>query len=276
MPWYANESNDKLWYEDQGTGPVLVLLHGWCMSSTVWRPQLDGLSATFRVIAPDLAGHGRSMCSSGAYGFADFAADITSLFRHLDLQRALLAGWSMGGQVALLASTHLKERLAGLVLVATTPRFTATADFPWGLAPVEATGMALKLRRNATRALDGFTARMFAAGELDDPAQALQIRALLAAVPIPDTNVALQSLQALVDADMRDLLPLIDLPTLVINGDRDIICRPEASDYLAQQISSSSRVIMHGCGHAPFLTRGREFDTCLDDFSRRVHDLGNR
>ena len=272
MPWYENGHNDRLWYEDHGTGPVLVLLHGWCMSSAVWRLQFEGLSAEYRVIAPDLAGHGRSAQSARRYGFAEFAADVTDLFRYLELTDALLVGWSLGAQVAIQSFGQLRERLAGLVLVSATPCFTAAADFPWGLVPAEAKGMAVKVRRNAQRALEGFTTRMFASEELDDPVVAAQIRDLLAAVPIPETGLALQSLEALAEADMRPLLSAIDLPTLIINGDRDVICLPGASLYLARQIAFSSQVVLPGCGHAPFLTRSREFAACIVNFSRRVRD----
>lgn len=270
MPWYEHATGNRLWYEDQGTGPAIVLLHGWCMSSVVWRLQLESLSDRFRVIAPDLAGHGRSVQSADGYDFARFADDLVALFRHLDLTDAVLAGWSLGGQVALQAFGQLRDRLAGLALISATPRFTATEDFPWGLAPVEVDGMALKLRRNAARALEGFTARMFSPGELDDPVQSAMIRDLLAAVPIPETAVALQSLQSLAKADMRHLLPEIDCPAVIINGDRDLVCLPDASAFLERQIPDSRRVVMQGCGHAPFLTRSTEFDACLADLGRRV------
>src|SRR6185369_4748451 len=163
MPWYTNDNCERLWYEDQGEGPAIVLIHGWCMSSAVWRFQLEQLSGSFRVIAPDLAGHSRSEKSADGYSFERFAADIAALFRHLGLEQAILVGWSMGAQVALLARPLVRERLAGLVLVSGTPRFTATDDFPHALAEVEAAGMGVKVRRNVGRALEGFTRSMFAA-----------------------------------------------------------------------------------------------------------------
>ena len=270
MPWYEHTNGDRLWYEDQGTGPAIVLLHGWCMSSAVWRLQLESLSGRFRVIAPDLAGHGRSAQSAEGYGFACFANDLAALFRHLGLADVILAGWSLGGQIALQAFGLLRDRLAGLALISTTPHFAATDDFPWGLTTIEVDGMALKLRRSTRRALQGFTARMFAPGELDDAVRGALIRDLLAAVPIPETAVALESLESLAKADMRHLLPAIDCPAVIINGNRDVICLPDASAFLERQIPGSRRVVMQGCGHAPFLTRSQEFDACLADFSRRV------
>lgn len=272
MPWYDNDNGTRLWYEDHGSGPVLVLLHGWCMSSAVWRYQMEPLGRTFRVIAPDLRGHGKSHTTTDGYHFEGFAADLAALFRLLDLRGVLLAGWSLGAQVALLASSRLTDRLAGLALISGTPRFTAAEDFPHALGASEADGMGIKVRRNMGRALDGFVSRMFAPDELDDSDLAEQVQHLLAAIPLPDPDMAFQSLLSLATADMRALLPGIQLPTLVINGDQDRICLPQASGYLADRIVSSEHVVLQGCGHAPFLTRSAQFNEYIVAFVRRIFE----
>lgn len=270
MPWYSNRHGDSLWYEERGSGPAIVLIHGWCMSSAVWQFQLESLSRSFRVIAPDLRGHGRSAPSSYGSGIDAYVADIAELYQQLGLGDTLLVGWSLGAQIALQSFALLREKVGGLGLISGTPCFTAKADFPCALGAIEADGMAVKLRRNTARALEGFVGRMFAAEELDNPALSAQINDLLAAIPVPETSVALQGLQALVEADMRSILPCIDVPVLVINGDRDVICLPGASDYMAQIIVNCQHVVMPGGGHAPFLARSRAFDDALTDFRRRI------
>ena len=270
MPWFDASCGDRFRYREQGEGPPLVLVHGWCMSSEIWRLQLDGLCAGFRVIAPDLRGHGGSPLGSGQCDVETFAADLAALFHHLDLKGATLAGWSLGSQVAVRALPLLGRRVSGLALICGTPRFTSSADFPHGLARVEADGMALKVRRNLKRALDGFVARMFVPGELACVGREDEIRGLLAAVPIPGTDAALQSLAALATTDMRDELPAIGLPTLVISGELDPICPSPASAYMAERIPGSRHVVYAGCGHAPFLTHSEEFNACLADFIREV------
>jgi pimeloyl-ACP methyl ester esterase len=265
MAWFAADDGTRLWYGDEGQGPALVLLHGWCMSSAVWHFQVQSLSRSFRIIAPDLRGHGRSGHSGGDCRLARFAQDTAALIRHLDLEGAFLAGWSLGAQVALETVHLIRERLAGLVLVGCTPRFAASEEFPHALSRVEADGMALKVRRNIGRALEGFTARMFVPGELDD-AQAGEIRRILAEVPVPHTDAALESLQSLSEADQRPLLPVLDLPTLIMNGDLDRICLPAASGYLARHIRTSRQVVLAGTGHAPFLSRPEEFNGHLVRF----------
>lgn len=275
MPWYRNDSNDCLWYEDQGNGPSIVFLHGWCMSSEVWRLQIESLSPMFRVVVPDLRGHGRSAVPGDGYCFETFAADLDALFRHLDLNDTLLVGWSMGAEIAMEAFGQLRERLSGVVLVAGTPRFLAAVDFPHALGRLEADGMAAKLRRNTERALQGFVGRMFVTSEIEGSEAVGKISSLLDTIPVPETTVALQCLEALTEADVRHLLAAIDLPVLVINGDQDKICLPEASGYLARHLADCRQVEFSGCGHAPFLTRSDQFDAVLINFIRRVLESGN-
>jgi pimeloyl-[acyl-carrier protein] methyl ester esterase len=111
---------------------------------------------------------------------------------------------------------------------------------------------------------------MFASGELDEPSLAEMIHELLSTVPMPPADVALEALDALAVSDLRDRLALIDLPTLIIGGDSDVICLPQASEFLAQRISSAQQVIFTGCGHAPFLTQSARFNACLEEFRGMV------
>jgi len=207
---------------------------------------------------------------SGDCRVETFAADIAALFHHLDLHGVILAGWSLGSLVTISALPLLEGRVNGLALICGTPRFTSSTDFPQGLAQVEADGMALKVRRNLKRALEGFVARMFVPGELAGEGGEDEIRALLATVPVPETDVAIQTLASLVATDVRNRLPAINLPTLVISGECDPICPSAASFFMAERIPACRHVVYAGCGHAPFLTRCEEFNACLADFSREV------
>lgn len=269
MPWCSLTSGERLWYEEAGEGDCLILLHGWSMSSDIWKFQLESLSRHFHVIAPDLRGHGRSdKCQSG-YSFDAFAADVALLVEKSGARRVVLLGWSMGAEIALLASRLLGEQLRGLVLVSGTPCFSARDGFPYALPKVEADGMALKVRRNAVRALEGFKSQMFAEGELETCAAADSIREMLAGLKCPDRDVALASLATLSDGDLRGMLHEVAVPALVVNGDMDRICLPEASAYLHANLCNSVHRQFSGCGHALFLSRKDEFDTCIIDFCRR-------
>ena len=270
MPWFATDSGGRLWYEECGAGTPIVFIHGWCMSSAVWRLQREGLSGSSRVITIDLPGHGKSTPHEGGFHIKGCAADIAGLFEYLHLHNALLVGWSLGSLIALESSVLLREKLSGLALIAGTPRFTQGDGFPYGLSKIEVDGMTRKVQRSLRRALEGFTARMFASGELDEPSLAAMIHELLSSVPMPPADVALEALDALAVSDLRDRLALIDLPTLIMNGDSDVICLPQASEFLAQRISSARQVVFAGCGHAPFLTQSARFNACLEEFRGMV------
>jgi pimeloyl-[acyl-carrier protein] methyl ester esterase len=241
------------------------------MSSAVWKYQLDGLAGSFRTLAPDLRGHGRSNTVCGSMSFAGFIDDLTDLLEQLNLSNVVLVGWSMGAQIAMQASAGLSGRLAGMVLVSATPCFTASEDFPYGLADKEASGMRLKVQRDTQRALDGFYARLFAEGELESRSLSSEIRELLLSIAPPDTGSVLEALDSLARADMRQFLPVITVPTLILNGSCDRICLPQASQYLKEHISGADQIVFHGCGHAPFLTRSHTFNTELVRFIRSVH-----
>lgn len=270
MPWYENRHGDKLWYEDRGAGCPVVLVHGWCLSSEIWKYQFDGLTASARLIAPDLRGHGRSRDITANLDFARFAEDLVDLFDVLDLSRVILVGWSMGAQVALQAHAGLSGRLAGLVLVSATPRFTASADFPHGLDASEVRGMRLNVQRNPTRALDRFYSRLFAEGELEQHDSVLEIKQLLSQLVSPDTAAVLDALDALAGADMCHLLDTVSLPTVIVNGAQDRICMPEASLYLKTHITGAEQTLFPGCGHAPFLTHRHQFNDIIAGFVRSL------
>ena len=270
MPWYENRKGEQLWYEDEGAGCPVVLVHGWCMSSAVWKYQFDDLAASVRLLAPDLRGHGRSRGISGHLDFESFTNDLVDLFDRLNLEKVVLVGWSMGGQVALLSYPELSGRLAGMVLVSATPRFTASDDFPHALAGNEALGMRLKVQRNTQRALDGFYSRLFAEGELENHSSSSEIKQLLSTITPPDTAAVLDALDALARTDMRPMLAGITIPTLILNGAQDRICLPQASSYLKEKIPEAEQAVFPDCGHAPFLTQSDQFNTELIRFARSV------
>jgi len=260
----------KIYYEEAGNGPPLVFLHGWCMSSRVWAFQ-DELAASYRVIKLDLRGHGRSSTSAYGYAFADFAIDLPAFFAQLDLHGATLVGWSMGAQVALQAFPALRQQLVALVLVSGTPKFIAAEDFPYAISAIEGRGMALRLKRDYDRTMEGFIRRMFVDGELEWDTYKRIARQVIRESRLPELYVALESLAVLVEGDQRHMLADVDLPTLIIHGDQDQICLPEAASYMARQIADARLWMLEGVGHAPFLSRPAEFNAILKDFLQGVY-----
>lgn len=270
MPLYENFSGQRLWYEEQGSGTPVLLLHGWCMTSSVWQLQRDSLAADFRIITPDLRGFGKSSAIRDECNLENFASDILALVERLELSSLILAGWSMGAEVAVMVASTIKIPVSGLVLISGTPSFSNREDFPHGLGRLETEGMALKVRRNISRAFTGFIQNMFASGELDDPAVAEKVNSILSLLPTPEASIALQSLKSLAESDIRHLFADLDLPALIINGDSDPVCLPGASQWMTDRMPSSNHTVFSGAGHAPFLTMPDEFNTCLRSFIEKL------
>ncbi|RNC71369.1 MAG: alpha/beta fold hydrolase [Desulfuromonadales bacterium] len=273
MPAFTTSDNVTIHYEDKGEGFPLVLVHGWAMSGTVWAFQNE-LAASFRLITADLRGHGGSSASETDYSFAAFAADLAALFDHLRLERAALLGWSLGAQVALEAIRHLNDRVAALVIVAGTPRFTAAPDWSHGLPAADVRGLALRLRRAYDATLGDFFRRMFVEGELSAKQNQRIVREIVIPRPLPDPGAVLATLDTLAGGDHRQMLAAVTCPSLVIHGDRDAVCVPGAGRFMADHIPDACMATMDGVGHAPFLSRPELFNGMVNRFLREVaiHD----
>ncbi len=254
-----------LHHEDAGAGPPVVLVHGWSLSSAAFGDEIPVLARRHRVVAPDLRGHGRSSAPRGPFGLGELARDLAALADALALERAVLVGWSLGALVALAAAPLVRARLAGLALVSGTPRFTEGEDWPHGLPARSVEGLALRVRRDAPRAVARFFDGMFVAGELDAPARA-RAEAIRAAVPPADPAALLAGLDVLAREDLRARLPALDLPVLVVHGGRDPVCPPGAARALAAAIPGARLALLPGAGHAPFLSRPEPFHEAVGAF----------
>jgi pimeloyl-ACP methyl ester esterase len=263
MPSLETEPGVRVAYLDAGGGPPLVLLHGWAMSSALLADLGRALGGGRRVIVPDLRGHGGS--SPGAVGLAELAADLALLVERLDLRGVTLAGWSLGGQVALAALPRIRPRLARLALLSATPRFTTGEGWPHGLPPQQIEVLAHRVRRDPARALARFLDGLFAPGELDDAGRA-RVAALRAELPLPDPAAAQAGLDVLAATDLRAALAGVGLPTFVLHGEADPICPVGAGRALAAGIPGARLAILPGAGHAPFLSRPADAVAALRPF----------
>lgn len=268
---FTSHDGCSIHFRDIGSGRPLVLVHGWAMSSLVWQFQIEELASRYRVIAIDMRGHGRSdPPPSGILRLADISEDLVSLFAHLDLNHAVLAGWSLGSQAVLGAFPALRRRLAAVVLVGGTPRFTTCDGYLHGLAAKEVRGMLLRLKRDYSGTMGDFFRGMFSDGELSREQNQRIARKIVMPGRQPEPDIALQGLDILAGSDLRDILPLIDLPFLLIHGSEDLICPPSASGYMADLIPGATLEMFAGCGHAPFISHPALFNGTLEKFLERA------
>ncbi len=131
-----NSAPIDIYYEDQGSGPAVVLLSGWPFDHRSWEPQVHPLlAAGYRVVTYDRRGFGRSSRPGTGYDFDTLAADLDTLLTGLDLRDVTLVGFSLGtGEVARYIGRYGTDRLRSTVFIESlAPSFTRSADNPKGV-----------------------------------------------------------------------------------------------------------------------------------------------
>lgn len=236
----------------------LVLLHGWGAHAGVWSEVIAHMDLGHAVIAPDIPGD------------ADAASTMDAVIDRLAAtapERCVVAGWSLGGQIALSWAHRHPQQVAKLMLISTTPRFVAAPDWLHGMDMTAFKGFANAVSTNSVDAL-----RRFLLLETQGDAQAREVarklEAALATRPAADQSVLIHTLDWLRDTDLRPVLSSIRQPVLVVHGDRDRITPPDAGEYLARQLPDARLAWMHGNAHAPFISDPAAF-------SRLVTELCN-
>jgi pimeloyl-[acyl-carrier protein] methyl ester esterase len=262
-----------LYTEVRGSGPTLVLLHGWGLNVRVW----DGLAAAlcdrFRIIVVDLPGHGRSGWVPDHSSLQQQAEEIHATVAAIAADYFLL-GWSLGGQIALqLAATHTAVRR--LVLIATTPRLVAAPDWPHGVPPERLAAQAEGLRTDYRRTVSDFL-ELQVRGSAGGAAALAQLNAALFAHGSgegalgPRLAALARDLELLHDTDLRPLLADVTVPTLVVAGQYDRVTLPAASHALADSLPDARYVEIHRAAHAPFLSHLPELSSLVADFLLRT------
>lgn len=226
----------KLHYRVRGEGPPLVLLHGFTGSGEDWRHvfDLDALARRYRLIVPDLRGHGRSDNPSGAFTVRQCATDVLALMDGLGIERFRALGLSLGGNTLLHVATRAPVRVERMVLVSSPPYYPAQARRIMATM-TEETRTEAEWAELRTRHLLG-----------DEQIRALWRHARGFADSCDDMNFT------------PPLLSTISAPTLVVYGDRDPLYPVELGLELYRSIPVSRLWVVPGGGHGPIFLEHRE------------------
>ncbi|SFK42322.1 carboxylesterase BioH (pimeloyl-CoA synthesis) [Nitrosomonas aestuarii] len=252
-------STETIHIETLGSGPDLVLLHGWAMHSGVWKGVRDLLALRFRVHLLDLPGHGfSSACKLGNFDH------VVHIIQDRLPENSIICGWSLGGQIAIALALNNPARVNKLVLVSTTPCFVKRHDWPWGVERKFLKFFLENLHQNYRTSINRFLTLQINGGSNVTDTLA-QLREYVFEREQPNYNTLQEGLLILQTNDMRENLHRVEQPVLLLHGENDVITDPCAADWMHKQLENSKLVLFPRCGHAPFLTDPETFVACLNE-----------
>ena len=246
-------------YDDVGTGLPVVFLHGFPHDRTLWAPQLGGLLTRARCVAPDLRGFGDSEVR-GPYTMDRYADDVIAMMDALQIERAVIAGLSMGGYIAFALWRRHRERVRALILADTRPGADseetkakrrelialARAKGSGAVADAQITGMVGRTTRDK------------------HPDIADAVHRMLSMAPVDGVVGALEAMMA--RPDSTPTLATIDVPTLIIVGDEDVLTPPKEARAMHERIGGSRLEILAGAGHVSNVERPAAFNHVASEF----------
>jgi non-heme chloroperoxidase len=256
----------QIYYEEQGSGPVILLVHGMWGTSRFFRKQLEGLSDRYRLIAPDLRGHGRSSMTLEGQTVPTYARDLRAFVETLKLKEFVGVGWSMGAFIWW--DYYLQFGVAGLrglVDIDQPPSDWRSAQIPQGLlsiAEVRDWHYRLQIDRNA------FVRQVIPMMFARPPGQAdleWMLDEMTRAPPVI-------SAAEMVDQSLREYQEmLVDYPVPLLACTGAASAQPrDGMQMVIDRVRRGTLKVFEGCGHCLFLEDAPAFNRALDEFARET------
>ncbi len=253
-------------YDDQGGGDVLLLIHGHPFNRTMWRPQIETLRRSrWRVITPDLRGYGESAPTPGPTTLTAFAEDIAGLLDLFGIQRVVLGGLSMGGQIVLEFYRLFPHRVRALLLADTF----AQADSEDGKKARRDTADRLE-REGMSAYAEEVLPKMLAPHNITAHPEVAKL--VLGMMQNTSPAGAASALRGRAErSDYTELLPNISVPALVVVGREDEFTPVSQAQFMHDRIPDSRLAIIEGAGHMPNLEKPAEFNMALRSFLDEIY-----
>jgi pimeloyl-ACP methyl ester carboxylesterase len=262
---YFSVDGARLRYRDEGSGPALLLVHGWTLDLTMWNALSAALRARFRVIRLDRRGFG---LSSGEPSLERDVADLDALWGHLALERAALLGMSQGARVVLALTASGARNISCLVLdgppdvVGDENAGDHEVPLAHYRAVARAQGMEAFRRQWSTHPLSQLRTGDRNAHQL--------LHAILTRYPGSDLLQAAAPIAASAGPTAVPLHPeSITTPVLVITGAHDLERRVKSADLLAQRLACAERAVVADAGHLPNLDNPVAYNNLVRAFLDR-------
>jgi 3-oxoadipate enol-lactonase len=241
----------EIYWREGGRGPALVLLNGWSTSGLAWpRAWVRALERDFRVLRIDNRGSGYSRFARTPFTLSDLADDVLTVLDEVEVDRAVVAGMSMGGMIAQEFALAHQDRLAGLVVIASRPPAPA-------YAPPAGSSLLLDLLAPPGRGetLESYFTRLWTMGTgvgfADrEPAAIAELVAQIVARPTP-RSMLIHQLRAVNGWGHAERLAQVTVPTAIVHGDGDPLIDVANGRCLAELIPGSLYFELKGVGHLP-------------------------
>ncbi|WP_117235633.1 pimeloyl-ACP methyl ester esterase BioH [Vibrio maerlii] len=261
----------SLYWQTLGSGPDLVMIHGWGMNGAVWQQAAEQLSQHFTLHIVDLPGYGHSAESHG-----EDLADIANQVLAQAPEKATWLGWSLGGLVASYVAIHHPNRVNKLITVASSPKFAAEkasinesgiSKAAWrGIQPQVLTAFTDQLIDDFKLTVERFMA-LQAMGSPSARQDVKQLKQAVFSRPEPNPRSLLAGLKILAEVDLRDALEQIQSPMLRLYGRLDGLVPLKVSKELNLQLPHTECFVFSESSHAPFMTEHQEFCAQVSRFA---------
>ncbi|SIO15069.1 alpha/beta fold hydrolase [Halodesulfovibrio marinisediminis] len=255
--------NRNMHYEDHGNGFPLLLGHSYLFDAEMWRPQIEALSKYYRVIVPDLWGHGNSEdLPEGHQTLTDLAQDYLALMDHLKITHFAVIGLSVGGMWGTELAAIAKERCTALVLMDTfvgrEPEVTHQRYFAMMDAIEQAGTIPLPL-------LEQIVPLFFR--RTPDPALTTALSQHLAALSAQNLRNSIVPLGRMIFGrpDRCNLLEQMNIPALVVTGEQDMPRPPQEGHLMAEKLNCNQTIVADA-GHICTLEQPQRVNTLLLEF----------
>ena len=256
----ATLGGSEIEYDVRGDGPALLFLHAFPLGLFMWDAEAEAFSDRHRVVRFDARGFGGTAPGDGPLTMERIADDGAALLGLLGIEKAVVAGCSMGGYAAFAFARRHPERLDGLVLQDT--RAGADTDDARNYRASLATKV---LEAGASAAVEAFLPKLV--GETtwrDNPSLVSRLRERILATSPQGIAQALAGLGA--RPDSRDTLAAIRVPTLIVVGEEDVLTPPAEAEAMAEAISGSRLEVIPSAGHLSNLENPQAFAAALRRF----------
>ena len=250
----------QLFYDDTGSGPPVVLLHGYPFNRTLWKDQVEALRDDYRVITPDLRGFGDSDASDGAATMSRMARDVAQLLDALEISSATIGGLSMGGYVVLAFYKQFASRVSGLLLADTRSQSDTEEN-----KQVRASQAQQVMAEGMAGIADAMLPKLLTSETVSRrPEVVKRVRDMM--IKTNPAGAAAALLGMAVREDQTSLLSQIAVPTLILVGREDPITPVADSEKMHDQIKGSRLVVIENAAHVSNIEQAEVFNVELRSF----------